>query len=260
MSNPPVHLVSEGEWNSKWREPPPSIHPPLDGEVQRCNSILKVLPVTSSTQGWSTVDPKAECPERPLKLLGSTGLFQPSQNLCRARGYQNHDMHSVSSRSQWPAPFSKALLQEGNGASESCHSNVGICQDWHEGTDRRHISKFRIVLNHATCEMCSVDASDVFRWVYKWADEHFNFNWFLHIFQSWLWSVSSSRWCSNIMNTKASCPLQLVATVSSHSPELRQNMLPMTLDWKKFLRNHRIKVLAVRMQLENCKAGAEKNG
>jgi len=62
------------------------------------------------------------------------------------------------------------------------------------------------------------------------------------------------------MITKASYPLQFVAIVSSHSPELRQNMLPMTLDWKKFLRNHRIKVLAVRMQLENCRAGEEKNG
>lgn len=155
---------------------------------------------------WPQRYPKAECPERPLKLLGSTGLFQPSQNLCWTRGYQNHDMHSVSSWSQWPAPFSKALLQEGNGASESCHSNVGICQDWHEGTDWRHISKFRIVLNHATCEMCSVDASDVFPWVYQWADEHFNFNWFLHIFQSWLWSVSSSRWCSMSWTRRQAAP------------------------------------------------------
>ena len=210
MSNPPVHLVSEGEWNSKWREPPPSIHPPLDGEVQRCNSILKVLPVTSSTQGWSTVDPKDTPKQNAQKdlsnFLAPRVCFNLRKNLCRARGYQNHDMHSVSSWSQWPAPFSKALLQEGNGASESCHSNVGICQDWHEGTDRRHISKFRIVLNHATCEMCSVDASDVFRWVYQWADEHFNFNWFLHIFQSWLWSVSSSRWCSMSWTRRQAAP------------------------------------------------------
>ena len=78
----------------------------------------------------SRVEQQAPAPKhrRPGKTPQTSWLHRSVSTMSGERS--SKPWLALSAWSQWPAPLAEALLQEGNGASESCHSNIGICQDY----------------------------------------------------------------------------------------------------------------------------------